>query len=94
MKQSNFYTSNFIYFCFNFPYGFIDTIFGKTTIGNHLQSKFNSFTNNGQNSALAVLKLFAEMSDDNQEIFLEWINNNYCYSKSKKSEIIELSKEV
>lgn len=89
MKLINFYTANFVYFTFNFPYGFIKQIFGETAVGEHLQSKFDSYYCDGQNSSLAVLKLFTDMSEDNQERFLNWINTNYCYSKSKKEKIID-----
>ena len=83
MNKHQFLVANFIYFTFNFPYDFLKEIFKNEREYLHFKSKFDSY-NKSSNSALAVLKLFTEMSEDNQVIFLDWVENNYCFNESIK----------
>lgn len=89
MKTTVFYTANFAYFCFNFPSDFIKSVFGDSTLGQHLTSKFNTLCSNTDSTALAVLKFFTDLSEDNQELLLEWIENYYCFSQTRKDNIRE-----
>lgn len=70
---------NLIYFGFNYPNGFIQKAFeGKVAqhIINHLQSKFNSaYEVYGARAAFNMF--FVNLDGENQEILLNWINENY-----------------
>ncbi len=59
-------TLNFIYFCSNYPYDFIEKAF-NSHLANHLKSKFTG----------DMTKFMRELSFDNQVILLQWIEDNY-----------------
>jgi hypothetical protein len=65
-------------FCFNFPYGFIEKIFGDNT--SHFEMKWiRAYESAG--STGAVNKLFTELSGDNQRLFTDWVYDNYSEQK-------------
>lgn len=67
MKNSNKAIKNYIYFTFNYPHNFIESCFGTKTLGTHLKNKFDGNVN----------KFFTELSLENQELLLDWIEQNY-----------------
>ena len=76
------FTTNFIYFTMNNSNrNFLTEIFGES-LGKHFESKFNLFLEKDSYHG-AMLRLFTEMDSDNQEMFLEWVNENYSFSKSQ-----------
>ena len=76
------FTTNFVYFTMNNSNrNFLTEIFGER-MGKHFESKFNSFLKKDSYHG-AMLRLFTEMDSDNQKTFLEWINENYSFSKSQ-----------
>jgi hypothetical protein len=76
-------TINFMYFISNYSQNFIFKIWSGH-IANHFQSKFTNLCERYQRSDLAFLHWFYELSTDNQNILLNWVNQNYCASQSLK----------
>ena len=67
-------TINFMYWLYNhvnLTAGLVET-FG-TSLGNHFAAKLKD------GGVASVLGMMMEMSDDNKEAFLEWIDKNYNY---------------
>jgi hypothetical protein len=61
-------------FCFNFPYGFIQNVFGDNT--SHFEMKWvRAYESAG--STGAVNKFFTELSSDNQRLLTDWVYENY-----------------
>jgi len=61
-------------FCFNFPYGFIQNVYGENT--SHFEMKWvRAYESAG--STGAVNKFFTEMSSNNQELLTDWVYDNY-----------------
>jgi hypothetical protein len=61
-------------FCFNFPYGFIEKVFGDNT--SHFEMKWvRAYESAG--STGAVNKFFTELSSNNQELLTNWVYDNY-----------------
>jgi hypothetical protein len=61
-------------FCFNFPYGFIENVYGENT--SHFEMKWvRAYERAG--STGAVNKFFTEMSSNNQELLTDWVYDNY-----------------
>ena len=61
-------------FCFNFPYGFIQNVYGDNT--SHFEMKWvRAYESAG--STGAVNKFFTEMSSNNQELLTDWVYDNY-----------------
>jgi hypothetical protein len=68
-------------FCFNFPYNFIESVFGDNT--SHYEEKWvRAYESAG--STGAVNKFFTELSGDNQHIFTDWVYENYDGMKYAK----------
>ena len=70
-------TINFIYFLYNhrgLSTG-LTQCFGEH-LGNHFIGKLKS------GSPADIITLIVEMTDDNKELFLNWIENNYTYKRS------------
>jgi hypothetical protein len=61
-------------FCFNFPYGFIENVYGENT--SHFEMKWvRAYESAG--STGAVNKFFTEMSSNNQMLLTDWVYDNY-----------------
>ena len=61
-------------FCFNFPYGFIENVYGDNT--SHFEMKWvRAYESAG--STGAVNKFFTEMSSNNQMLLTDWVYDNY-----------------
>jgi len=69
-------TINLVYFMSNFPYKFIHEIWSGT-IADHLESKFINMCNLYGKSNFGFLYWFYELDNDNQNILLTWVNDNY-----------------
>jgi prenyltransferase beta subunit len=59
--------------------------------GEHLGGHFSSKLASKMGDSIVckpehIIKLLMEMSDDNKEKYLEWIDNNYKYKPDYKSE--------
>ena len=61
-------------FCFNFPYNFIESVFGDNT--SHYEEKWVRAYESASSTG-AVNKFFTELSGDNQHIFTDWVYDNY-----------------
>ena len=72
-------TRNFMYFLYNFRRGQVEQMFNEATpsMANHFISKWNNYTNPKVNGTEALKKLFFDLSVDNQEKIIIWVNNNY-----------------
>ena len=67
-------------FCFNYPYKFIESVFGGTHLLEHFESKFlRAYESAGSNGA--VNKFFTELSSNNQELLTDWVYDNYSPNK-------------
>lgn len=65
-------------FCFNFPYGFIENVYGDNS--SHFEMKWvRAYESAG--STGAVNKFFTEMSSNNQMLLTDWVYDNYKGSK-------------
>lgn len=63
---------NFYYFLNNYNYNFIEEIWGEdTSLGKHFRSKFEG----------NILRFIGELSEDNKEKLMEWVENNYTSSR-------------
>lgn len=63
---------NFLYFCKNFNDNFIQNCWNDNkTLATHLESKFNNYDKN-------LFKFFFELSSDNQEKLIKYVDLNYC----------------
>lgn len=83
MNSTNNPTINFLFFLHNHKgmgKALVDC-FGES-LGNHFLSKLNSFMAKSICcEPKHIIKLMMEMSDDNKELFLEWVEKNYSYKK-------------
>lgn len=67
----------FVYFSQNYPNNWINTIWKDNRIlADHLESKFNSL-NKRYGTHAAVLRFYLELDNENEQIFDNWIINNY-----------------
>lgn len=76
-------TINFIYFLHNFDsiVSALTDCFGSA-LGNHFSSKLMSFMKDSNVcKSEHIIKLLMDMSDDNKEKFIEWVDKNYSYKK-------------
>lgn len=65
-------------FCFNFPYGFIENVYGDNS-SNFEMKWVRAYESAG--STGAVNKFFTEMSSNNQMLLTDWVYDNYKGSK-------------
>lgn len=72
-------TINFMYFIHNFPYNFIEKVWGEdSNLCNHLESKWRGLITSGDDYGyIYFLKFFMDLSKDNKTILLEWVEKNY-----------------
>jgi len=72
-------TINFMYFAHNFGYNWISVIWSNNThMANHLMSKWNALNqNNSDGGTSNFFKLFMQLDDNNRNILLDWIKENY-----------------
>ena len=77
--QANEQAINFLYFCHNYPVGWVKKAFKDHYSGaQHFMAKFsNIHRNHGAYSS--VPRFMAELSDDNKKIVLNWVRKNYNY---------------
>ncbi len=73
--------TNFMYFAYNFPAGWIQKAFGEgTSLANHIEAKWNNLNKrNGHGGTANVFNLFMELSDGNRETLCTWVAENYSY---------------
>lgn len=65
-------------FCFNFPYRFIENVYGDNT--SHFEMKWVRAYESASSTG-AVNKFFTEMSSNNQMLLTDWVYDNYKGSK-------------
>jgi hypothetical protein len=70
---------NFVYFTTNFTGDFIEKVWGDNThLSRHLTEKFlGHMEPNGVVTAGSFIRFFQELSLNNQEKLVAWINENY-----------------
>ena len=73
--------TNFMYFAYNFPTGWIQKAFGEgTSLANHIEAKWQNLNKrNGHGGTANVFNLFMELSDGNRETLCTWVAENYSY---------------
>ena len=73
--------TNFMYFAYNFPAGWIQKAFGDgTSLANHIEAKWNNLNKrNGHGGTANVFNLFMELSEGNRETLCTWVADNYSY---------------
>lgn len=69
---------NFVYFCFNFPYDFIEKAFADEPehFIAHIKTKLRS-RNNNYIDGHDMLKFFTDLDSENQLKLAKWIEKNY-----------------
>jgi hypothetical protein len=64
-------------FIHNYPHDFIERIWcDDNHLKNHFREKFNALCRQ-HTSDKAMLVLMSELSDDNLQLLLDWVNYNY-----------------
>ena len=73
--------TNFMYFAYNFPAGWIQKAFGEgTSLANHIEAKWQNLNKrNGHGGTANVFNLFMELSEGNRETLCTWVAENYSY---------------
>ena len=73
--------TNFMYFAYNFPMGWIQEAFGEgTSLANHIDAKWQNLNKrNGHGGTANVFNLFMELSEGNRETLCTWVAENYSY---------------
>jgi len=73
--------TNFMYFAYNFPAGWIQEAFGEgTSLANHIEAKWQNLNKrNGHGGTANVFNLFMELSEGNRETLCTWVAENYNY---------------
>jgi len=73
--------TNFMYFAYNFPTGWIQKAFGEgTSLANHIEAKWQNLNKrNGHGGTANVFNLFMELSEGNRETLCTWVAENYSY---------------
>ena len=73
--------TNFMYFAYNFPMGWIQEAFGEgTALANHIDAKWQNLNKrNGHGGTANVFNLFMELSEGNRETLCTWVAENYNY---------------
>lgn len=76
VTSKKFAIRNFVYFCMNFPHDFIEKIWkgNQQAINNYKQKWERAYQRHG---TAAIPFLFIELDAENQDIFSNWINENY-----------------
>lgn len=71
--------TNFMYFAYNFPMGWIQEAFGEgTSLANHIEAKWQNLNKrNGHGGTANVFNLFMELSEGNKETLCTWVAENY-----------------
>lgn len=68
--------SLFVNFSSNYPHNFVAKVWGDTSIGNHLQSKFNqAYERSGSRGVMT--DFYTMLDGGNREILCNWIEANY-----------------
>lgn len=63
--------NKWIFFTMNYPYYFIETIWGNgTLIAKHIREKFNEYNGN-------MNRLYCELDKENSDKLLTWVIENY-----------------
>ena len=63
-----------MYFCFNFPFGWVQKTFNRDT--NHFLAKWNKAYSDSNPSG-AVNVFFTRLSGDNQDLLINWAIKNF-----------------
>ena len=73
--------TNFMYFAYNFPMGWIQEAFGEgTSLANHIDAKWQNLNKrNGHGGTANVFNLFMELSEGNRETLCTWVAENYSH---------------
>ena len=73
--------TNFMYFAYNFPMGWIQSAFGKdTSLANHIDAKWQNLNKrNGHGGTANVFTLFMELSEGNKDTLCKWVAENYSH---------------
>jgi len=70
-------TINFLYFLYNYPPGWIQGAWHyDKSLANHLENKFSVLWNK-HGSHFGILKFIGELSDNNKEVLINWVTDNY-----------------
>lgn len=70
-------TINFLYFLYNYNILELKLAFDSTGLGNHFFDKFQGLVKRKGSGTYALLETIMEMSDDNKQKVIEWVENNY-----------------
>ena len=70
--------NNWFYFCMNYPYNFIEKVWGpreKFNLTDHLQGKFDALYER-YGSRAVMTAFYAELDGGNRKKLLTWVNEN------------------
>lgn len=68
--------NKWVYFCFNYPYDFIEQIWGGTWIERHLRGKFDEYYERVGSSGV-MNKFYCNLSQEYQKQLMSWVLANY-----------------
>jgi len=68
--------NKWVYFCFNYPYDFIEQIWGGEYICDHLKGKFQMYYDLVGSTGV-MNKFYANLDKTNQRRLLQWVIDNY-----------------
>ena len=72
-------TRNFMYFLYNFPYGWENEFLKNDPMKDHLLGKLEMYKerNTSGNSAVVIMEFFFSLGTDRQEKLIQWVEDNY-----------------
>lgn len=79
-------TINFLYFLYNFNREAVHKAFETTGLKDHFINKWIDHSTRKRNGTHGLLETIMEMSDDNKQKVIEWVEKNYDY-RGKRSEV-------
>ena len=68
--------NKWVYFCFNYPYDFIEQIWGGDWICYHLKDKFEMYYDIVGSTGV-MNKFYANLDKTHQRELLQWVIDNY-----------------
>ena len=68
--------NKWVYFCMNYPYDFIEQIWGGTWIERHLRGKFDEYYDLVGSSGV-MNKFYCNLDKSHQRELLQWVIDNY-----------------
>ena len=77
MNLPNNITANFLFFLYNFPYGWENEFLKDDPMKDHLLGKYAQAQEQGCNSSDGIIRFFFMLGNTRQESLINWVSENY-----------------